>query len=198
MGMATARHTKAARETATQKNWVALQRIAREFFLQARKANPAWTVEDFFEAHSIPQTALMQELAKAVGFSTRTEPTQKEIALIQAMLAKGIVEEFSLAQETGIDVHRIRKAILLLQDSYGEGSFGVATYGGNRQVSDGRSSVPRKVTLNGQLYYRGHVYNLGTNYRGRIAMVCDQGKQIVAVFNDRPTLVLDSRHYRTT
>lgn len=196
--MATAKHSKAARETATQKNWVALQRIAREFFLQARNANPAWTVEDFFAAYSIPHTALMQGLAKGAGFSNRTEPTPEEIALIQAMLAKGIVEEFSLAQETGIDVLRIRKAVLQLQASYGESSFGVATYGGNRQVSDGRSSVPRRVTLNGQLYYRGHVYNLGTNYRGRIAMVCDQGRQIVAVFSDRPTLVLDSRHYETT
>ena len=69
--------------------------------------------------------------------------------------------------------------------AYGSAPFGKASYGGTRRTSDGKSSVPRRVTVNGQVCYRGQMYSIGRMYAGRTCQICERGDQLLLMFHDR-------------
>lgn len=76
---------------------------------------------------------------------------------------------------------------------YGMSPFGAIPFGGYRKVSDGKMQVPRQVSPAGQLSYRGRLYTLGAQYRGRQAWILEFGNRLVVSIEGVPPLELSKR-----
>ena len=181
--------------TSTQSNWESLQRVAALHFAQLRHEHRDWHAEELFAALGLPQTALLLELAGKVGFQPRSAPTPMETLAVAKLCLKGIADPEIIAEQTGIAGLRVKAILEMRECGYGTSPYGKAPYGGNRKFSDGRSQVPRRITRQGQLSYRGHLYSLGRLYRCRQALVKETGRDIVVRFQDGQALrMLDRRH----
>lgn len=187
--------TQETKKTSTQRTWEFLQRIAVLYFQSLNQQHPEWTVEDLAFELNMPTTTLLIRLARTSGFTSTHDPTVYEIDKIRMLIKKGVWSEQVLCSETGISPEKVQQCILLLRAAYGLSPYGQMPYGGrNRKVSDGKSQVSRRVTNSGQFSYRGHLYTLGSSYRGRIAKLHELGKELIVTFNDRPKLILACRH----
>jgi hypothetical protein len=174
--------------SSTQQNWRALQRLAADLFAQLHVQHPSWCLEEAVAHLKLPRTALLIELLSNAGFPPRREPTPAETLAVDSALLHGVWSERVIAAETGIDVHRVRTIVQMRRGGYGSTPYGKEAYGGNRQTSDGSKAVPRRVTVTGQMSYRGRVYTLGAVYRGRQARVLERGQQLLVLL-DRKSVV---------
>src|SRR5258708_8841808 len=155
----------------TQRTWTSLKRIALEHFKLLRIQQPRWHCEDLLLSLELSPTALLHELAGLAGFKSRAEPSVQEVCAVAGKWMHGVSSPEAIASETNLPVERVHQILDFAQSGYGTSRYGEAPYGGNRKYSDGKSSVPRRVTVKGQLTYRGHTYTLGTAYRGRTVLL---------------------------
>jgi hypothetical protein len=91
----------------------------------------------------------------------------------------------------------VQRILAIHSGEYGVAPYGKAPYGGNRRTSDGGQAVPRRVTVQGQLSYRGKLYTLGVAYRGRKCEVRERVDQLLVTFGDRRPLYLTKRPEKT-
>lgn len=180
-------------KTSTQRNWESLQRIAQAFFMQLRASHPEWSREDLFEVLSVAPTGLLCEMADRSGFRPKSDASGEEIAEVAARCLAGTWSDVVISQQTGIPLQRVRKVLSSLGVGYGSEPYGNRPYGSRRKRSDGRSLVERKVTVTGQMSYKGELYSLGKRYRGRVAKIREERDLLVVSFPDLPTLRLPCR-----
>lgn len=184
-----------SRSTISAVEIVALQEAATRLLRVLRKENADWTDADALKAIGAPSTHLFRELARSAGFPPRVPAFQAETDAVAALTLQGVWSSLVIAEETGIPESRVRQLLALCPPTYGSAPFGEVPYGSNRRSSDGKVWVPRKITVNGQLSYRGYLYTLGRPYRGRYAKVREECAKVIVVCQGRPCLELAPRHY---
>jgi hypothetical protein len=173
-----------------RKNWVALRAIATSFFRNIRKEHPEWTTKVLLENLDLPHTALMLDLAATAGFCCGAEPTTDEICAILAQQMNGIHSAEAISCQTGIALQKVQRVLETRAGGYGKAPYGYAPYGSNRAVSNGKASVSRRITVKGQLSYRGNRYSLGALYRGRTVFVRERESDLLVTWSDRSPLHL--------
>jgi len=175
--------------TQTQENWRTLKKIALTHFSCVHVEKPHWTVEQLFEANSLPVTALLCELAVEAGFEHEIERTTVEDCEVLAGQTNIVhASEEVISSNVGIGLKKVQGILKSRSAGYGHTPFGCTAYGGNRALSDGKSAVARRTTVNGQLSYRGHRYSLGALYRGRMVFVIERERELLITCNDRSPL----------
>jgi len=128
-----------------------------------------------------------QRLAlKLLAFACRVRPS---LSLVELCGELSIKPESDLCGE----LKQLHATLPQTDPGYGAVPFGTAPYGGTRRVSDGKSSVPRRVTINGQVSYRGRMYSIGRDYAARTCMVFERGTQLLMLFHDRRPLYVTKR-----
>ena len=177
----------------THRNWHALQAIALKYLKELRQRNPGWRFDDLAIELDLPRTALFFEMAAKVGFTHNTDPTSQQVCAVAQMLRQGVWSELTIASELGIPVQTVREIFESYGKGYGNVPYGVSAYDGNRKFSDGKGTVPRRISTSGQLKYRNRTYTLGAAYRGRNALVREQGDRLLVMFADCPPLHLTRR-----
>jgi len=180
-------HVRKQHHTQTQQNWAALKQLAFDDLRNLKEDHPEWTREILFAFLQLPRTALMLELAASAGFKCAA-PTAEEACAVLNQQTNGVRSEESIARNTGIDLEKVQKIIETRSIGYGQSAYGNTPFGGNRAVSDGKSAVARRTTVNGQLSYRGHRYSLGAMYRGRMVFVIERERELLITCNDRSPL----------
>ncbi len=180
--------------TSTQRNWQALQRLSLAYLKELRHRHPEWKLDDPIAEFELPRTALFLDMAQKAGFVDAATPTAEQVCAVAGMVMRGMWSEATISSGLGIPIETVRAIFESHSKGYGTAPFGVSAYGGNRAFSNGKNGVSRRVTVAGQLSYRGKIYTLGAAYRGRNALVCEKGKQILVSFRDRSPLVLTRRH----
>lgn len=174
----------------------ALRETAAQYLRALRKDHTNWTQEDALKEIGAPRTAYFIELAEEAGFPSTSHPCQVEADAVMDLACKGVWSPLVIAEETGIPEVRVNQLLVQCPPPYGAVPFGEAPYGSHRSGSDGKTWVPRKVTVTGQLSYRGHLYCLGKQYRGRLALVREESAKLVVNCRDRPRLELAVRQAR--
>jgi hypothetical protein len=177
-------------QSVTQRNWLALRRIALCHMRHLRSTHPQWACEDLISALEMPRTALLLELAVSAGFTSRSCLSAEEVLAVTRTQGQGVCSHQVIALETGIPIERVRMILERQGAGYGGTPYGKTPYGRNRQYADGGAEVARRITVNGQMSYRGRMYNLGTAYRGRLAMVREDGRRLAVIIADQPPIFL--------
>lgn len=172
-----------------------LREAATRFLRALHREHADWTDEDALKAIGAPSTPFFLELAQDAGFPPRDLPSQVETDAVAALARQGVWSSLVIAEETRIPEIHVRRILSACAAPYGAAPFGTTPYGSHRESSDGKSWVPRKITVNGQLSYRGHLYTLGRPYRGRYALVREECAKLLVDCRCRPRLELAARHY---
>lgn len=182
------------RSSLTAQN-AALREAAARYFVVLRQEHPEWTREDALKAIGAPDTSLFHKFAREAGFQPRTFTQASESEIVSALVQQGVWSPRVITEESGISEVRVCQILSGCPAPYGIAPYGSAPYGNNRNISDGCSWVARKINVNGQLSYRGHLYCLGKDYRGRYALVKEEKSRLIVVCKDRPRIELAVRHY---
>jgi hypothetical protein len=170
--------------SSTKQNWLALRHVTVKYFKELLQRNPNWHFDDLVAELDLPRTALFFDLAAEAGITVSAGPTPEQICIVASMVMRGGWSESSIASELGIPIDSVRTIFESFSKGYGNSPYGVSGYGGNRKFASGNTSVPRRVTIAGQLKYRGRTYTLGAAYRSRNARVQECGRQLLVTFND--------------
>ena len=171
----------------------ALCSIALAHFNHLHSTHPGWHLEDLLQHLNLRPSKELAALAAQAGFKEGTEPTPDEVLRVARVCILGISSPQIIAKESGLPVERVQKILGLYSGGYGTSPYGKAPYGGNRKFSKDGNAVPRRVTVQGQLSYRGKKYTLGVAYRGRRCEVRERRGQLVLTFGDRRPLYLTRR-----
>lgn len=180
--------------SSTQENWQALQRIALRYFKDLRRTRGDCTATDVIAEMNLPETALILELLAKAGLREKERPTPDEVCAVAGMCIRGIWSESTISKESKIPIETVSAIFESFALGHGQAPYGLAPYGGNRRVSKNNQPVPRRITIVGQLNYRGKTYTLGAAYGGRNAMVREQDEQLLVTFIDKSPLYLTRRH----
>lgn len=178
----------------TSENWRALKKIALALFKAAYLEDPDKTAEQILGRYELPQNRLLMELIQKAGFRRQIEPATEEFGIAAAYEKQGIPYETAISRQTSAPVVRVHSIPAAIDLGYGMVPYGHAHYGGCRKVSDGKRAVARKVTTNGQLSYRGHLYSIGVRNRGQVAKVLERDAQIIVSLPGKTRLQLAARH----
>lgn len=180
--------------TSTQDNWRGLQKLSLLFLKELHAKNPELRREDVLKMLALPNTSLMLDLLNSAGFTSKIEPSPGEILAVAATLMAGATSPEIVARETQVSLEIVNKVIAMKGAGYGTSAFGIGGYGNSREVSKGHALVRRRVTVNGQISYRGNIYSLGRVYGGRTVTLFERKKEIVVNLGDGAPIVLSSRH----
>lgn len=154
-----------------------------------RTQHPEWTDSDCATALTLPNDDVFRAQFHA---ACPPDTDALSVARVTALHQAGVWSTTVIAEESGVPEPLVRE-LLAQPMGYGCLPFGVTPFGARRAQSDGTRAVPRRVTLMGQLSYRGKLYTLGQPYRGRMAWILERTESLVVTFADRPTLHLAMR-----
>lgn len=171
-----------------------LKQAALEHLRYLHSQHQDWLVEEALSAIKAPNTDLFKCLAAAAGFREPMHSNSGEFAAVMDLVRQGVWSSQVIAEEVRVPEDRVRQILTQCPIRYGTAPFGITPYGSSRNSSDGKSWVPRKISVNGQLSYRGHLYCLGKRYRGRHALVKEVATRLIVDCRDRPRLELAVRH----
>jgi len=176
-------------------NWQALKGTVLRYFRELRAGHPDWFIETIYKELDLPKTALVKDLAAKAGFLEGRTPTPDEVCAVARLCIKGARTEQEIADNLGISIEKVQAVFEGYGLGYGVQPYGISPYGGNKSFSDGKKAVPRRVSMQGQLSYRGHMYTMGRPYRGRNVRVLEDGQQLHVAVNGGPTIRLARRQY---
>jgi hypothetical protein len=179
--------------TISDGDWAIARRMIRNYFANLRLLYPSLTVSELLNELALPDLPWLRNFAVEAGFFQDSFVAEYDHSIVLSQFQRGVWSPIILSQETGIPLERVI-TIVTQAHEYGVGAYGLTPYGhGNRDVSDGNIPVLRRVSVVGQMCYRGHSYSLGNLYRGRTASVMERGPEVIVSFGDRPTLHLAKR-----
>lgn len=179
--------------TSSRKTWDALQKLSLSYFIELKSQHKAWTLNQLLEKLDIPRTALFCRLAEQAGFAENGTPSPEQVCAVAGLCMKGVWSIETIAQELSLPVQIVKEVFRKCAAGFGQAPYGVSPYSGSKKFSDGKETVPRRVTTAGQLSYRGCLYTLGASFRGRRALIKERGEQLLVMFQDRPPLYLTRR-----
>jgi len=178
----------------TKENWEALKRISLLYFKELRTRKPTLSIDDVVTELNLPKSGLIFELLRDACFRDKEAVTAEQACAVASMCLRGVWSQTVISQETGISTQKVDGILRSLKGGYGQLPYGKCSYGGSRKTSTNNQPVSRRVTIAGQLSYRGKTYTLGASYRGRNATVRERGEQLLVTFSDRSPLYLSKRH----
>jgi len=176
-------------------NWGALRTVAIAHFQYLRSEHPEWSLPRVFESLKLPRTRFLTELAEIAGFRDSTEVTDAATCAVAGCILKGVWSPEVIAKETALSVEVVCKILQTSPSGFGFGGYGDSAYGSSRAYSKEGGVVTRKITTAGQLSYKGSIYTLGCVYRGRHALVREEGECLVVAVRHLPTRRFDLAHF---
>jgi len=180
--------------TGTDAHTIALlRRLGLNCLRALRVRHSDWTSTEARAALDLPESTLTDALLAEAGFPAPSEPSPQDTAAVLMRCAFGVWSAEVIAAETGLSLATVRRVFVRCSIDAAQRAYAERLVEGHRQLGNGNRAVPRRVTAVGQISYRGQLYTLGVAYRGRVALVIEQGRELHLRFVDRPPVVLALR-----